>query len=453
MTSTEYNEDISVARVFEDGSLSIAVDENYLNPKELSPSQQLSASQPFMIAIDGGILATAIPRITSDFHNLNDVGWYGSAYLLTEMAFQPTFGRIYTFFDARITYLVSIVIFGVGSIVCAAAPNSSALIIGRAISGAGAAGLLCGSLLIYGRSVPLRKRPLGLTLVTSMYRIAGLIRPTLGSVITDIPRLTWRFPAGAITFAIACKTFNTRSPRFGHLPLWEKLTKLDITSGFLLIVGLVLLLIAFQWGGSTYACRPGTNTATSGVRGLPYGILASTAIIITRFSMTWKGYYVPFMWLGASIFIAGACLLRTLNVSSSMGHWVGYQILTGLGCQVVLPDADMPTACALVNVFLESLKTQLGRIDGANVAAVASAGASEIVMAVEPSLLPAVRVAFNSAIMKTFIIPIAVGRIGLLLSFGMERRIEDEKPSGQEQDEGLGTDSPAQQFLHFAKEL
>jgi MFS family permease len=56
------------------------------------------------------VLATAIPYITSDFHRIDDVSWYGSAYLLTEMAFQPTFGKIYTLFDARITYLVSIVI-------------------------------------------------------------------------------------------------------------------------------------------------------------------------------------------------------------------------------------------------------------------------------------------------------------------------------------------------------
>lgn len=76
-----------------------------------------------------------------------------------------------------------------------------------------------------------------------------------------------------------------------------------------------------------------------------------------------------------------------------------------------------------------------------NVAAVASAGASKIAMAVDPSLLPAVRVAFNRTIIKAFIIPITIESIGLLLSFGMERRrIEDEKPADQEQ-ESLG--SPA----------
>jgi MFS family permease len=81
----------------------------------------------------------------------------------------------------------------VGSVLCAAAPNSPALIVGRAISGAGAAGLLCGSLTIYGQSVPLRQRPFGMALVTSMYGLAGVLGPTLGGVITDTPKLTWRF--------------------------------------------------------------------------------------------------------------------------------------------------------------------------------------------------------------------------------------------------------------------
>jgi len=40
--------------------------------------------------------ATAIPKITSVFNSLDDVGWYGSSYLLTTTALQPPFGRIYT---------------------------------------------------------------------------------------------------------------------------------------------------------------------------------------------------------------------------------------------------------------------------------------------------------------------------------------------------------------------
>lgn len=32
----------------------------------------------FCVALDSTIISTAIPRITDEFHNLHDVGWYGS---------------------------------------------------------------------------------------------------------------------------------------------------------------------------------------------------------------------------------------------------------------------------------------------------------------------------------------------------------------------------------------
>ena len=37
----------------------------------------------FVVALDNTIIATAIPRITTQFHSVNDVGWIGSSYLLT----------------------------------------------------------------------------------------------------------------------------------------------------------------------------------------------------------------------------------------------------------------------------------------------------------------------------------------------------------------------------------
>ena len=47
----------------------------------------------FLIALDNTIIATAIPKITDRFNSLGDVGWYGSAYLLTTCALQLFFGK------------------------------------------------------------------------------------------------------------------------------------------------------------------------------------------------------------------------------------------------------------------------------------------------------------------------------------------------------------------------
>lgn len=64
-----------------------------------------------LVAIDNTIIGVAIPQISTVFKALDDVGWYGSAYLLTETALQPTFGNIYKYFNIKAVYLISVIIF------------------------------------------------------------------------------------------------------------------------------------------------------------------------------------------------------------------------------------------------------------------------------------------------------------------------------------------------------
>jgi MFS family permease len=90
------------------------------------------------------IISTATPAITNEFHASNDVGWYGTAYLLTNCAFLLVFGKLYTFLNVKATFLTALVLFEVGSAICGAAPNSIAFIIGRAIAGLGAGGVQSG---------------------------------------------------------------------------------------------------------------------------------------------------------------------------------------------------------------------------------------------------------------------------------------------------------------------
>ena len=48
------------------------------------------------------------------------------------------------------------------------------------------------------------------------------------------------------------------------------------------------------------------------------------------------GYYTPFMIGGMFIFTIGMGLLSTLKVDTSIGLWVGYQIIPGLGVGICL---------------------------------------------------------------------------------------------------------------------
>lgn len=134
---------------------------------------------------DNSIIATAIPRITDDFQSLSDVGWYGSSYMLTGASLQLFFGKIYTFWSIKWTFLIAIAIFEVGSLICAVASDSVTLIIGRAISGVGSAGIFAGALTILAYSVPLHRRPLYTGLVSGMWGISSVAGPLLGGVFTD----------------------------------------------------------------------------------------------------------------------------------------------------------------------------------------------------------------------------------------------------------------------------
>jgi len=65
----------------------------------------------FLIALDTNIVNVAIPKISTDFHSLQDVAWYGTAYLLTITAFQPIYGSLYKYFEIDVVYRISILIF------------------------------------------------------------------------------------------------------------------------------------------------------------------------------------------------------------------------------------------------------------------------------------------------------------------------------------------------------
>ncbi|KFY12101.1 hypothetical protein V492_04096 [Pseudogymnoascus sp. VKM F-4246] len=212
----------------------------------------------FMIALDLSIITTAIPKITTRFNSLGDVGWYGSAYLLAQMAFQPSFGKIYTYFDLKMTFMTAIAIFEVGSVVCAAAPSSMAFIIGRAVAGFGAAGIFCGSLVIVANTVHMRQRPLFVGIVTSMYGVASVLGPTLGGMMTDSPRLTWRFcfwvnlPFGAIAVSIVTFVFKPITVVDTGLSIPQKLVKSGIVGVVILLADMTCLVLALQWGGTVY---------------------------------------------------------------------------------------------------------------------------------------------------------------------------------------------------------
>ena len=146
----------------------------------------------FLVWLDEAILATSIPRISDEFNSFDQIGWYGPSYLFGLCACQLPFGRAYKEFPTKITYLISLLLFEVASIVQAAAPTSNAFIVGRVFAGIGGSGVLAGSLTIFSEEIPKAKLPYIMGCFGWVHSTGNIAGPVIGGAITS-SSLTWRW--------------------------------------------------------------------------------------------------------------------------------------------------------------------------------------------------------------------------------------------------------------------
>ncbi|RTE75502.1 hypothetical protein BHE90_010053 [Fusarium euwallaceae] len=225
----------------------------------------------FLVALDRTIIGTAVPRISTEFHALDDISWYASAYLITSSATQLLWGRIYTFYSTKLIFIAAVVIFEVGSALCGAAPNSTAFIIGRAIAGMGSAGIFSGSSVILTQILPLEKRPMYIGMMGSIFGVASIVGPLMGGAFTD--NVTWRWcfyinlPIGGAVLAVLFL--------FLHVPqvtntetLKRQFIRMDPIGTVLFLPGIVCLILALQWGGASYPWSDGRIIALFIVAGV-----------------------------------------------------------------------------------------------------------------------------------------------------------------------------------------
>ncbi|OCK93827.1 MFS general substrate transporter [Cenococcum geophilum 1.58] len=321
----------------------------------------------FLVALDHYILAQAVPRITTDFNSLEDAAWYSSGYFLTSMAMQPAFGQIYTYFSVKYIYMLSVLFFEAGSIVCALAPSSTALILGRLITGVGGGGLYIGTVVLVGYVVPVNKRPIYISIVSSLDGAASVAGPLLGGVFTN-SYLTWRFcfwvnlPIGFIAIMLMTIFFRDLPKRSETtLPLKAKLAKINYLSIVLLLGSFTMLLLALQWAGPVYVwtdphvlgCLVGAGVVLAGYlyyqyylgdkAAIPYRILAqrtvfsSAAFMLLIAMVIGVGiYYLPFYFqavLGTSAQTSGienlpflVSLMFSPLISGFLISWLGHYV-------------------------------------------------------------------------------------------------------------------------------
>ncbi|OBT92883.1 hypothetical protein VE01_08932 [Pseudogymnoascus verrucosus] len=215
----------------------------------------------FLVTLDQNIISTAIPRITDEFHSLDDIGWYGSAYLLTTCSFQLLMGRIYKFYPAKPVFLIGIILFEIGSAVCGAAPNSNAFIVGRAIAGTGTSGMFSGLMVIMFHTIPLQHRPIFQGFFGAIFALGSVIGPLVGGTFTD--KVTWRWcfylnlPIGAVTIIVAILILHLPNQKLDEQATgWiGRLKQLDPIGNLIFLPGVVCLILALQWGGAQYSWK------------------------------------------------------------------------------------------------------------------------------------------------------------------------------------------------------
>ncbi|PYH77508.1 MFS general substrate transporter [Aspergillus uvarum CBS 121591] len=214
------------------------------------------------MSLDSSIIATAIPRITSQFNSTGDIGWYGSAYSFAMCALQPIAGKLFASFLMKWMFLGCLAVFELGSLLCALAVNSPMLIVGRAIAGAGAAGCFTGAFCIVAAALPLAKRPFYVGILQSTFGIATIIGPILGGAFTQHATWRWCFwinlPIGAITIGTLVFFFNPPPRDSTTSPVLHRLKSLDLIGALLFAPAVIMILLALQWGGTTYAWKSAT---------------------------------------------------------------------------------------------------------------------------------------------------------------------------------------------------
>jgi EmrB/QacA subfamily drug resistance transporter len=202
-----------------------------------------------LAALDQTIVATALPTISGSLADVDNLSWVVTAYLLSATAATPLYGKLSDIHGRRAMMLIGIIVFVIGSIVCALASVMWVLIAGRALQGLGGGGLIPLAQAVIGDIAPPRERARYQALTSTMFMVATIGGPLVGGVITQYLSWPWIFwinlPLGAIAFAMTDNALR-------RLPRHERPHQLDVVGALLMVCAAMALMLAMTWGGRRF---------------------------------------------------------------------------------------------------------------------------------------------------------------------------------------------------------
>ena len=196
-----------------------------------------------------------------------------------------------------------------------------------------------------------------------------------------------------------------------------------------------------------FQAAQGRSAMEAGIRTIPLVLSLVVFGIVSALFTEKIGYYVPAMLLSPLLCAAGGGMLSTLTPGASSNHWIGCQVIYGLGigsgfqisnlaAQNCLPRADVPLGMALMffmqqlggsvflsvgqNIFSSQLINSLSGIAGLNTEAIVNTGATALRSIVPPSELDTVVGAYCYALTRVFIMTAALSACMILGALAVE---------------------------------
>ena len=222
---------------------------------KISPKQRLllilaTLLALFLAALDTLIMSAAMPTIVADLGGMHLYSWVFSTYLLSRAVALPVFGKLSDLFPNRSLYLVSILIFLVGSILAGMARSMLALTIFRAVQGIGAGGNFALVYIVLSDISEPENRGRMMSYASFVWGLASVLGPSLGGFIVSWVSWRWIFyiniPVGLLS--LAGIWFFLAETREKH-----QVIEIDYAGILMLVVAILAFLTAFLLGGRTYA--------------------------------------------------------------------------------------------------------------------------------------------------------------------------------------------------------
>ncbi|KAG6010473.1 hypothetical protein E4U21_006475 [Claviceps maximensis] len=204
----------------------------------------------FLAALDMTIMTTAIPTISSHFNSSLGYIWIGSAYILGNATFVPIWGKISDIFGRKPVLIGAVVVFWIGSLLCAITNSMGMLIAARAIQGVGGGGAIALPNICVSDLFSIRRRGLFFGVLGCVWAIASALGPLLGGVFTN--KVSWRWcfyinlPLAGVVLVILVFVLKLHNPR---TPVKDGLMAIDWVGSLLIIGGTLMFLFGLEFGG------------------------------------------------------------------------------------------------------------------------------------------------------------------------------------------------------------